>query len=161
MTLRERINRSPVFSIVVVSILILVMIVIVARQRRANSGGVRVSKLYYSNDDGQTYFADSSDLVPPFDHEGKQAYQAYVFQCGDGKPFVGTLARYTDAAKAKLAALDADPEKNGLAITDLMNSGIEVKKPGDSKWVPLQSGPGMAIMLPKCPDGGKVVGVTP
>ena len=104
----------------------------------------RVTEVYYSDDDGKTFFVDDVDKVYPFDRNGKPAYRAYVYRCGDQPPFVHYLGRYTDKAKARMAELSAktdDPEAVG-ELARLRNTAIEVKKPGDANWVPLFSSAG-------------------
>jgi hypothetical protein len=133
-------------------------------------------QLYFSADDGQTYFKADATNVPPFDHGGKQAVRAYVFKCG-GKRFVGYLERYNaDAHKAVLArqgkqsapaaAPPAQPEgpgalREGKARADYGTFygadvyGREVKRPGDKDWVPSSDFSKSAkVTNVKCPDGG-------
>jgi hypothetical protein len=94
--------------------------------------------------------------VYPFDHDGKPAYRAYVYQGADGKQFVSYIARYNDATLAKIESLlqkKDDPATAG-ELAQARNSGIEVKKSGDSKWVPLFSPQGEAIAShPMLADG--------
>lgn len=122
-----------------------------------------LSEAYYS-DDGKTFFVDRIDKIYPFDRGGRQAYRATVYRCADGKPFVSYLSRYPDAARAKLTELSAktgDDEAAGEAAR-LRSSALEVRKPGDEKWVPLFSPAGESItMHPKCPDGGAARDVAP
>ena len=48
---------------------------------------------YFSADDGKTFFVGNSASVPPFDHDGKPAVRAYVYQCGEDRfPFLRFLA---------------------------------------------------------------------
>jgi hypothetical protein len=82
---------------------------------------------YFTVDDGKTFFAATSDNVPPFDYKGQQAVEAHVFQCGNQK-FVGYMERfipkYHDIVVAK--GLSSNAEEYGR----------EIKKPGDAKWLP-------------------------
>ena len=66
-----------------------------AGRRQAVGEGQR--QAFYSDDDGATWFADAADRLPPFDHDGKPAFSAFVYEC-DGKPFVNHLERYTRRA---------------------------------------------------------------
>src|SRR5439155_23406719 len=92
--------------------------------RAAPSGPI--TRGCFSDDDGKTYFADDVYKAYPFDHNGKQAYRAYVYRAGSGTPFVGYLGR---------------------------EGGMEVKKPGGAKWVPLTGPAGSAITDVKGPGG--------
>src|ERR1700722_4242395 len=72
---------------------------------------------FYSDDDGKTYFKDSIYKFAPFDHNGKEADLAYVFECDSGK-FVGMLGRYTPKMKKQLedefAKSEADPAEKPM-----------------------------------------------
>jgi hypothetical protein len=124
----------------------------------ANGSGIPgpLKRAYYSDDDGKTYFADDFDKIYPFDHNGKQAYRASVCQCSSGKPFVLYLQRLTDSTKSQLMNLSSkanDPEV-AATIANLRSNGIELKKPGGTKWIsPANAGPEDAI-TPSCPGGG-------
>jgi hypothetical protein len=124
----------------------------------------RVTRAYYSDDDGKTFFDDDVDKIYPFDHGGKPAFRAYVYQCGKEKPFVHYLGRYTDKAKARMAELmtnATDPEAAG-ELARLRNTAIEVKKPGEPNWVPLFSSAGEAMTRhPICADKSTAHGLSP
>jgi hypothetical protein len=115
-------------------------------------------QVFYSDDDGKTWFLDDVAKESPFDHDGKQAYRAMVYRCPGGTPFVAFLAKYSDRQKAKVNA------EGGIAG----NFG-DLKKPGDSKWmansalksetgyppVPCPAGGGNAVRVsPTDPDSG-------
>jgi hypothetical protein len=81
---------------------------------------------FFTVDDGKTFFAASSDNIPPFDYKGRQAVHAYVFEC-NGKRFVGYLERYTPEAHNAILA--------GKRTPQIERFGRELKRPGDAKWV--------------------------
>ena len=162
MGIRETLNKRPrVAAAVTAAIFGLAALVFLW----ANKGvPERVTRAYYSDDDGKTFFDDDVDKIYPFDHNGKPAYRAYVYRCGSEKPFVHYLGRYTDKGKARMAELAGkrdDPEAVG-ELARLRNTAIEVKKPGDDKWVPLFSAAGDAMTRhPICPDKSTARGVSP
>ena len=81
-------------------VIVLTLVYIVYSLRGESGGaGSAVAKAFFSDDDGQTYFTDAADKIPPFDHKGKQAVTAYVFRCNGGKPFVGYLEMYDPQTK--------------------------------------------------------------
>ena len=87
------------------------------------------AKSYYSDDDGATFFAETTQL-PPFTRDGKEAVGAMVYRCDEnGEPFVGYLYRYTPDGKARTQAM-LDRHRGGPPI------GMEVKRPGAGEWVP-------------------------
>jgi hypothetical protein len=113
---------------------------------------------FYTDDDGKTFFTDSTALMPPFDHKGKTAVRAYVYEC-NGHRFVAYLERYTDQAKRMVKELEDDVknakpgDKPPANLAELMNArrfGREVKRPGDATWVSIGS-----------KEGGKVQAVHP
>jgi hypothetical protein len=104
---------------------------------------------YFTVDDGKSFFAASSDNIPPFDYDGQQAVRAYVFQCG-GHRFVGYMERFSTKYHDQVVAHGLSPEA--------MRFGRELKKPGDAKWVP--SGDlrfEAAFTDIHCPDGSSDV----
>src|SRR4051812_16280853 len=73
-----------------------------------------LDRAYYSDDDGKTWFADSAFRVAPFDHNGKTAVVAHVYNYADGKKeFCAYLAQFTPEAKSKLEAAIAEAQKQG------------------------------------------------
>lgn len=112
-----------------------------------------IELVFYSDDEGKTYFPDSVEKTFPFDRNGKQAFRAFVYSCGEtGKPFVGLLGRQ---AKSN-ADRSIDPRyrpKNALPQ-------VEVKKPGEDRWVAFMSAEGQKLLLSVCP-GGRPVAVLP
>jgi hypothetical protein len=94
------------------------------------------TKEWYTIDDGQTWFKDSNRKVPPFQHNGKEAVLAKVYEC-HGKTFVAYLKRYKPEAKRKMdeyrAAEDAGKPTDGINIagTDWQ---FEFKRPGEKEW---------------------------
>ena len=42
-------------------------------------GTRRTDQLFYSDDDGKTWFADDASKGSPFDHHGRPAYRAWYF----------------------------------------------------------------------------------
>jgi len=103
-------------------------------------------QLFYSDDDGRTWFVDDASKAPPFDHNGNQAVRAEVFRCRDGVPFVGCLLRYSDAAKAMIArTAAADPNSGTVQRYDGL---MESKKPGETTWAATGS-----LSTAPCPDG--------
>src|SRR5579862_2306749 len=86
MGVREKINEKPAYAVATAIVALIVLGLFMYLHLRDDTTGI-VSRMYYSDDDGKTYFADSTSRIFPFDHNGKPAYRAYVFQ-GSGQPFV-------------------------------------------------------------------------
>src|SRR5271163_2656883 len=121
---REWMNNHPKVAIgsgigVVVLAIGLIVAQVLAGKHRYPSGP---PDYYFSDDDGKTFFAASSDSVPPFDHNGQTAVRAYVFQCGS-QEFVGYLERFTPSYHDAAVAHGITPET--------IRFGREIKKPGE------------------------------
>ena len=161
MGLREALNRQKGITTAVAALITVGAVIAVVKE----SGGEHIGKLsksFYSDDDGKTYFVDAADRLVPFDHNGTQAFGAYVYKCSDGSRHVGYLFRYTDNALAKLQSLM--PQNGGdvaQQMADVRAAGTQVKRPGDPNWVSTNSKEATALMEIHCPDGGPVIGVTP
>jgi len=113
---------------------------------------------FYSDDDGNTWFIDDASKLPPFDHNGKPAVRAAIYRYDDDKKFVAYLEKFSDAQLAQVqAAIAAHPEETA----HWMQSPMEVKKPGDRKWIPPPSEKPQGalaygkIIMPTAPDGSK------
>jgi len=84
-------------------------------------------KLFFTHDDGKTWFAAPADARVPFTHEGKLAYRAHVFSVDGGKtPFVAYLSKYSPIAGETL-----------------------VRRPGVTIWAPVSSATGADVLAVK------------
>ena len=155
MSLRETLSNSPRIGIALGAAAILLAVIFLWPTLFAGAPHASMpSRVYFSDDDGKTFFTDDSSNIPPFDHGGKQALQAAVFECG-GKQFVGYLIRFDNGAKAALEAMPEEDRKgsNPKALL-IRQTGEMVKKPGNSHWVALKGDePAGQIVSPVCPDG--------
>jgi hypothetical protein len=155
--IRETLNKNPAITTGVTAGIVVIAIAVIIWQLWGGSNPVSSAsgaQQYYSDDDGATYFADAATKIPPFDHNGKQAVRALVFQCGEGKPFVGMLQRYTKDAKAKMEKAQSG-KPGDMLMEDIEITGLEIKKPktGDAGWVKQTDPKAGAISRVTCPDG--------
>lgn len=157
MALREKLNAHPGIAIAVV--IVAVAAAIFAVLARTGEQRHLPTQVYFSVDDGASYFADDKAYLPQFTKGGKEAVEARVFQCGSGKPFVAYLTKYSPAALAalqeqkKIAAQmkDAGPRQAELfqklsSLNGIIRSGQLYKEPGQKDWTPVE-------ITAKCPDG--------
>jgi hypothetical protein len=136
--IRETLNRSPGISAGAVGGVILLAVIYIIYYMSGNSSSIPnpPSKMWYTVDDGKTYFADSADKVPPYDYQGKTAVLCHVFTCDKGKTkFVGYLQRFTPRAKKLRENMIAKHTTAGM--DELSINGVELKPPltGDRGWV--------------------------
>jgi hypothetical protein len=140
MGLREILQKYRIAAIVVITVVIIYAIwTIVSQVTPAHNVATRV---YFTSDDGNSFFADSIELVPPVQVDGKEAVRAFVFENEKGK-FVGYMMRYTPTAKAAIEKYLADtkteafkkapPASHGPAVA-AYKDGAEYKRPGDPGW---------------------------
>ena len=112
---------------------------------------------FYTIDDGTTWFADRTELLPPFKKDGREAVRAYVYRAPDGKEFVSHLERYTAEAKRALSALERlTPQERATEDPSSLAGGldgIEVKRPKDKAWIRASDPRGQQIMQPRAPSG--------
>jgi hypothetical protein len=166
MGIREELNKRPQAATIAAVVLLVVGIGAMAFQL-SGARGVSGEEAFYTVDDGANWFADDANKLPPFQHDGKEAVRAYVFEC-NGKQFVNHLERYTPERR-KLAEATAQAKKAGQPLPpppavarQAANWGLEVKKPGDKAWV---AGSDLAkssqIMRARCPDGKEALPVAP
>ncbi len=139
MGIRETMNKKPgLTSGIVIAIIVLALALVVYELSPKGAAPLRTG-VYYSDDDGKTFYIDSMSNLPPYDHDGKQAVLAHVYHCGSNPPFVGFLQKYTDDMRERLAhpiaGDDVDP-----------NTGTQVKRPGDTDWVMMGSHAGSQII---------------
>lgn len=158
MDLKEKFNASGPLKKIAAGVGVLVVAFAALWLGSSTSGGGPSNggdKLFYSVDDGATWFEDSADLVPPFDHNGKPACQVFVYSVDGGKSqFAGYLQRFNAAAKKQL---------NQNANTPRSIGGMEVKKPGPKEsWVARNTKAGVDVVNVKGPGGqGEIELVTP
>lgn len=153
MGIRETLNKNPMITtgatiaVIVLAIGFIVWEVLPPRPPRIPT------KAYFSDDDGATYFVDDIMLYPPFDHNGKEAVRCFVFHCSGKGDFVGYLQKYTKDMATKANAARAASNMDELGNLDL-DSAQEVKKPGDAKWIRVESHQAEADKITNvtCPD---------
>jgi hypothetical protein len=156
--IRETLNQNPGLTTGVTAGIIVVALGIIIWQAAGGSGSAPSgpNKLFYSDDDGATYFADDVTKVPPFDHNGKPAVRAHVYKCKDGKKFVGYLERVNADFRARMEKARPGPGGQAALMEDAMIGGMEYKKPGaTNKWVRQMTPDAQKVMDVTCPDGNR------
>lgn len=150
--LREQINNKPGITRGAVGGAVVLLAAFIVWQL---IGGHRAIthpsvQMFYTSDDGRTWFADDYNKVPPFDHDGAPAVRCAVFKCSATGPFAGYLLEMTPAMHDQLT---------GLVKPDAQHPGLSpsgetlVKKPGGKNWVLSYTSEGVNIMNVHCPGG--------
>jgi hypothetical protein len=152
--IRETINKNPALSSGAVIAIIVLALAVIVWELSPSRGPKPGDQLYFSDDDGQTFYADAMSNLPPYQHDGKDAVMACVYEAG-GQKFIGYLKKYTPELIAEINDPTADAD---------IPSGSLVKRPGDANWVPQKSTQGRDIVTNiKLPPGvtGPAVPVAP
>lgn len=105
MATREIINQRPVLSGVLALIVILVATGAILFTRRGDDA-YKPAQSYFTVDDGRTYFTDDITKLPPFEHDGQEAVQCYLFRCGETR-FVGYLMKLPPQVKHEMETFAA------------------------------------------------------
>lgn len=170
MGLRQWINQNHLAAGGIAAALVVVAIIIVVYQMTHSgsaaappppTGTPDFTKGFYSDDDGKTYFVDNLEKVTPFPHGGKNAVRAYLFKCGS-TTVVGYLGRVTDAGRATAMASSLGTDERKVRTLTASTPLYEVKKPADTKWVPLavkDQTQWEPIINVKCPNGDVPIGL--
>jgi hypothetical protein len=96
---------------------------------RESGAGPVATSAFYTDDNGKTFFKDDVDKLPPFSHNGKQAYRCDVFEDGRGKQFVGLVYRYTESGRREMEGYlpNASKDPDGSPRRAIEERGHQVK----------------------------------
>lgn len=168
MGIREKLQENQPLSVGILAVVILAILFGIYQMLWKKPEGPKpYSDAYYSDDDGQSWFIDSSSKIPPFDHNGKIAVRAYLFRCGpSGKPFIQYLLRYDDNG---LAMINRDIQRGMTPFQAQLKRGpygVLIKRPGEAKWLspermtPDDAAAYAATQRPDCPSGARAVDIS-
>ena len=105
-------------------------------------------KLFFTTDDGKTFFGDDARKLAPFDINGKRAVQANVYTVDHSSPFVAYMIKYSPEYQRVKSKLGVNPPP------ELVRKGTFVKRPGDSEWLLMESPQGKSLVeMLKSPTG--------
>jgi hypothetical protein len=140
--LRENLNNKPAFGGVIAAILVVGAALFIFWETRPETAAVE-TRVFFSDDDGKSWFPDQPNKVPPFSHSGKEAARAFVYK-NNGQPFVAYLQKFTKPVASKMSS------NQPIGDADLM-AGTLVKRPGETEWTPSNDPRAAGIMNPKNP----------
>jgi hypothetical protein len=141
--LRENLNKKPAYAVAITVIVILGALVFIFWQTRPETPGEIETRVFYTDDDGKTWFPEQANHVPPFNHNGKDAVRCFVYK-NNGQPFVAYMRKFTKPVAAKISG------NQSMGDAELAN-GTLVKRPSDPDWIPSSDPRAAAIMNPKNP----------
>lgn len=160
-------KKKKVYSLVLAVGLIGVSVLIIGYtswpERKFSPG-----KAYFTDDDGKTWYEDSNDNIPPYQHNGKEAVGAIIYRTAkSSKPFCGFLFRFPANVKSQIEKEGVPPgtpgkSRSSIAYGPDVASQREVKAINSKgKWVPIGSSEGIAVMSVQSPDGSELDQVVP
>jgi hypothetical protein len=165
MFLREKLGEKNKLSMIAAVLFILLAVAVLAYTYWP-APKAKLGQAYFSDDDGQSWFAADTTKLAPFDHNGKQALMAEIFTYDNGsKKFCGYLEKYTPEAKAKLEAALAQAKANGQTASSVglfhdpafMQSAVLLKKPGaGNAWMSYSDPKVGDVLNVHSPDGSAV-----
>lgn len=164
MSIRDALNKNRNLTSAIMIVLIVLTLGYTFWYLNSSGAPSITAKSWYTVDEGKTWFADGIYKSTPFEKDGKQAYGAAVFKCGDGEPFVPFVTRLGDRFLAEARKLEASgDEAFGPKFEALQTQGLEVRKIGTDKWVLVNSPAGERIVSEglRCPDNSNVSPVMP
>jgi hypothetical protein len=144
MGIRETLNRHPriAFGIMAAVALAAAGYAYLGTQETAYNPE---PQMFYSNDDGKTWFRDNAFLPVPTERDGKQVVRARVATDGSTER-VCYLERFNAKAHDRLAREVTKAQQEGRPASAAFGSSglgltsIEVKAPGGDRWIPITSG---------------------
>lgn len=147
MGIREKLNKPGAIALISIGFIALIAFIWFSRDSESESQ-IFINKAYFTIDDGATFFVDDAHKLPPFDYQGKPAYQCMVY-LKDGKKFAGYLLRYPVEAKKRFEeAMKKNDPAIGMREGTLLKASLEVKAPGAGDWLAASSPAAVAIMNP-------------
>ena len=129
MSIRDQINKNPLPWLIGLAVVVgAVLLFVFLPGDQSGTSGYRPAA-FFSDDDGQSYFIDRPDEVPPYEREGKEVVSAVIARDKTtNEEFVLYLAKYDPAVRSEATAFQ-DAGAAGPAPPML------IKRPGDEEWV--------------------------
>lgn len=160
MSVRKWLNENRGLAIGIVALIIIISGWLIVRQSMTLFDDGVPGGAYYTVDDGQTWFKGDINQPTPFQHDGKEAVQAHVFEC-NGKKFVAYMTRHApqareaiekfNAARSEGKKIDAELAR-GMAFAGM--AGKEYKAPGGTKWLTQGNSAEVSkLTTPACDEG--------
>jgi len=145
MSFRDNIKQRRAVGIgAFVALCLLCVIVWWGRASRDETSQVDSGKIWLTADDGKTWFPEDGAKIPPVMINGKEAVRCHVYTNDGGKTkYVLYLERTQPAVKKRI-------ESRPKILDPMAQVGaVEVKRPGDTAWMPRTAPGSFQITDPK------------
>ncbi len=156
MGIRETLNNNPKLVIRGTIVIIILALGYVVWYALPTPMKVEGPQEFYTDDDGVTWFADSSSKLAPFEHNSREAVLAKVYRCQNGTVFVGYMEKFSDSAKKRIADARSSGGMGAGNSSTAQNADMVdllVKKPHDKTWVSARDPRAAEIETVRGPDG--------
>lgn len=151
--LRDWMNQNSALVTVGAVALLIIAIVAVVIQMRPD-GIDPPDQAFFYVPETKEMFAAEAKMIPPIDRNGKPAFKAHVYGCGDcddPNRFTAYYEKYTDAGKAQLDKLREQMASTGDPEGEIENQIYEISmtqrffSTDAAEWVLAESPQGQAL----------------
>lgn len=140
-------SKKPLIIGVACCVVLLVSAVVIYKTMTPPTTDKMGEYRFFTDDDGETWFASDTKEQPPFDHNGKEAVCVFLYSCDGGN------------TKQVAYLLKFDPNAPPSRIPE-SPPGQMVKRKGDTKWVPMADWVIAGNLFPRnCPGQPGVIPV--
>ena len=143
------IRQNQQMSVLIAGVFFVIAIVI-GWMSLSPSGPPKVTKAFFTVDEGKSWFVGDVETITPFDVDGKPAVRAYLFRCPGKGVYCGLLSRHIGGAEKKTVEPSQSTASGNRSQS---NPAKEFKKPGQSQWIDGRSMEMVALAVQKCADG--------
>lgn len=169
MGVRQKLNEDKKLGVGLGAAILVLALGLITYQLLAGSRAkTRAPRQAFYTDDGKTFFTDDVRRISPFDHNGRQAYRADVFQCADGTRFVAFIYRHTETGRREMEGyIDgnlSDSDANGSMLRGIELRSMEFRRAGaeNKAWRVIDESVIESLRAAvACPSGGGATLVEP
>ena len=177
MAVRDSLNNHPAIITILAVVLLVGALWAILSQTRGSRSGPRDTQAYFYDLGSGKLFLDLSTSFPPIiapsgsymDKPG--GVRAFIYSCGEcdsdysgmtveeleeAGAYIAFIEKYTAQVQERLTKMSSQPGMLPMEQLDhLYREGMEIKEPGDDRWIKRFSAKGTQIQRRKhkCPSG--------
>jgi hypothetical protein len=142
MSIRETLDKHPRLVLAAVAATVVIGIVVGVANSRKEPLIPSKTKVFFTDDDGKSWYPESGETIAPCDHNGKTAVRCFVFQASGGKEFSAYEEKLPDQVLQQVKQMPPDKRPN----MSTLGNQILLKRPGQGEWVSPASPQGRDIL---------------